>query len=564
MRFAILLLLLYAPLSAQNYPQDYFRSPLDIPLQLSGNFGEFRSNHFHAGYDFRTQQKEGFNVYASAEGYVSRIKISAYGYGKAVYITHPNGYTTLYGHLQALTGPVADYLKRKQYEKQQSEIELFPEPNEIPVKKGERIALSGNTGGSGGPHLHFEIRDAKTENIINPALFGFDKLISDSKRPTVTGVMVYPIDDESVANGSAKPTMVALSAQPDGTFLGQRVSANGRIGFGISAYDSESFSSNKNGVYSVTAYFNGTQIYQSKFVTFHFDETRYVNAMLDFGRFKQTGQRYQELFMRKKYDVPVITTDEALGILTIAPQMDGVYRIEVADVYGNKTVVSVPVGYSSAPATTASVVQKTPFFLDSSKDHSYEKDNASVFFPAGTFYDDFYLYFDVQDGELRLGNKDIPAHKSFTVSIKANPADDLEKRQTFIATIDGKGKGFNFTSFRDGAFTAKVKNMANYALARDTTKPVIGIPKSIEGKWISNQRYLVLTIRDDLSGIKEYNGYLNGKWIMFEYDYRTRKIVHDFNDGIVQDGRNDLKVVVTDNVGNTAIFETHFFRSQKR
>jgi len=563
MRFALLLLFFYAPLIAQDYPKDYFRSPLDIPLQLSGNFGEFRNNHFHAGYDFRTQQKEGFNVYASAEGYVSRIKISTYGYGKAIYITHPNGYTTLYGHLQALTGPAADYLKKKQYEKQLSEIELFPEPGEIPVKKGERIALSGNTGGSGGPHLHFEIRDSKTENIINPVLFGFDKLIQDDKRPTITGVMVYPLDENSVANGSGKPTMVALSAQGDGSFLGQRVSGQGRIGFGISAYDSESFSSNKNGVYAVTAFFNGTQVYKSRFVTFHFDETRYINAMLDYPRFKQTGQRYQELFMKRKYDVPVVEVDTQNGIISLAPQQDGVYRIEVADAYGNKSVVSVPVSYSDAPASVAFEETKTQFFLDSSKDHSYEKENASVFFPSGTFYDDFYLDFDVSGGKLQLGPKNIPVHQSFTVNIKANPADDTERRQTFIGTIDGKNTGFNFTNFRDGVYTAKVKNLATYALARDTTKPVISMPKPIEGKWISSQRYLVLTIRDDLSGIKEYNGYLNGKWIMFEYDYRTRKIVHDFNDGIVQDGRNELKVVVTDNVGNSAIFETHFFRSQK-
>lgn len=564
MRFAILLLFLYAPLSAQDYPKDYFRSPLDIPLQLSGNFGEFRNNHFHAGYDFRTQQKEGFNVYAAADGYVSRIKISTYGYGKAVYITHPNGYTTLYGHLQALTGEIGRYLKRNQYEKQLSEIELFPNPGDLPVKKGDLIALSGNSGGSGGPHLHFEIRDAKTENIINPVFFGFDKLIADTKRPAVTGIMAHPLDETSVVNGSANPVMVSLSAQSDGSYLGERVTGKGRIGFAISGYDSESFTTNKNGIYSITAFYNGAQIYESKFTTFHFDQTRYVNAMLDYPRYKRTSQRYQELFMKKKYDVPIVQTDPHQGVIILSASQDGVYRIEVADYYGNKTIINIPLSYSAAEPAVMPSPQKTPFLLDCYKDHSYEKGNASVFFPAGTFYDDFYLDFDVEGDKLLLKNDNIPVHKAFTVSIKASPADETEKRQTFIATLDGKSIGYNASTYKDGAYTAKVKNLGTYGLAKDTIKPVIRIPKPIEGKWISSVRYLVLTISDDLSGIKEYNGWLNGKWIMFEYDYRTRKIVHDFNDGIVADGRNELKVVVTDNVGNSTIFETHFFRSPKR
>ena len=178
MYIRLLILFISLPLIAQNeYPKDYFKAPLDIRLSLSGSFGELRSNHFHTGLDFKTNQKEGLNVYASADGYVSRIKISSYGYGKAIYVTHPNGYTSVYGHLKEGVGKIQDYIKMAHYKEKAFEIELFLKPDELVVKQGEIIALSGNTGGSGGPHLHFEIRDTQSEKPINPLLFGFDSLI---------------------------------------------------------------------------------------------------------------------------------------------------------------------------------------------------------------------------------------------------------------------------------------------------------------------------------------------------------------------------------------------------
>ena len=177
------LLLLFASINAfsqVNYPQNDFISPLDIPLFLSGTFGELRSNHFHSGLDFRTQSKTGFNVYATGDGYISRIKISTFGYGKALYITHPNGYTSVYGHLLKTSPKIDAYLKEQHYKEQSFEVDLFLGEGVLPVKQGEIIALSGNSGGSGGPHLHFEYRDSQTEKIINPLFFGLDAKIKDT------------------------------------------------------------------------------------------------------------------------------------------------------------------------------------------------------------------------------------------------------------------------------------------------------------------------------------------------------------------------------------------------
>ena len=172
MRILIIFFFAFNVVFAQDkYPKDYFRSPMDIPLSAAGYFGELRPNHFHSGVDFRTEKREGIPVYATADGFVSRIKISTVGYGKAIYIDHPNGYTTVYGHLQSAAPAIQEVINKEEYLQKNYEIEIIPQPNEIPVKKGDLIAYSGNTGGSSGPHLHFEFRDTKTEQVINPMLF---------------------------------------------------------------------------------------------------------------------------------------------------------------------------------------------------------------------------------------------------------------------------------------------------------------------------------------------------------------------------------------------------------
>ncbi|HEU4717789.1 MAG TPA: M23 family metallopeptidase, partial [Bacteroidia bacterium] len=253
--FTAIAFLFAAQLHAGNgntYPQNYFRNPLDIPIQLAGNFGELRPNHFHTGVDITTHGQEGLPVHAAADGYISRIKITPWGYGKAIYVTHPNGYTTVYGHLSAYNGNIAAYVEKNQYINESFEIELFPSPGELPVKKGDVIAFSGNTGSSGGPHVHFEIRDTKTEDAINPLLFGLP--VKDDVAPVAVSLVVCPAEPGAVVNGQNGTYRIPLKASGGGYVFANpkdSIVAYGRIGFAIEGYDKESVPKGKNGVYAV-------------------------------------------------------------------------------------------------------------------------------------------------------------------------------------------------------------------------------------------------------------------------------------------------------------------------
>ena len=561
MKFLFALLIFYTPLFSQtNIPKDYFRSPLNIPTQLAGNFGELRPNHFHAGFDFKTKQKEGLAVFAAGDGYISRIKISPFGYGNAIYITHPNGYTTVYGHLQKAYKKVQEYIKNEQYKQESFEVELFPTPIDLPILKGDTIALSGNSGGSEGPHLHFEFRDTQTEKVINPLLFGFDSLLKDSKRPNIASLLVYPIDSTSVVNESQIPVLVNIALQPDGSYISEKIKAKGQIGFGILCSDLDNVSYNNNGIYQVKAMSNGIPSFGYKFDSFTFDEGRYVNALIDFLRYKRTGQRFQKLFMKNPFDLSIIEKSQSNGILKVVPNFAFNYRIEVLDFFQNQTAISIPIEYDAQPAVVLEKTKKTNYYLKANSDSNYEKENMSVFFPAHTFYEDFYFDFEVKDKTMTVHNESVPVHSNFKVTIVDSTIANPEK--TFIGSIEGKKIKYNSTKFAKGTFTTYTKNLGQFKLVQDTIAPKIRSLKDIENIDLTKFKSISFKITDDLSGVKSYKGYINGKWVLFEYDYKFHTIIHRFEDALLLDGKNEFKLIVSDNVGNSTIFETSFFRSK--
>lgn len=536
---------------------------MDLPVHPSGTFGELRTNHFHAGLDYRTNQKTGYPVYAAASGYISRIKVSSYGYGTALYIDHPNGYTTLYGHLLKYGPKIEEYVRKKQYEKKSFEIEIFPKPGEITVTQGEIVAFSGNSGGSGGPHLHFEYRDTKTEMIINPLLFGLDKKMKDPTPPKIYSVLVYPLGDNGVIDGSKVPMLINIHPQKDGGYVADKISAKGKIGFAINATDKSTGSSGNNGIYKAELLFNGSPHFSCEFNTFAFDESRYVNNYIDYERYYNTGQRYQKLFVQTPYPLTLLKHNQRNGQFEVVPGDTQNYRIEVSDYHGNKTFVNGSIQYSDAPGTVMEPKHVTPYLVKSANDNNYTKGGVSVFVPAHAFYEDFYMDFDVKDSVLYLHHPTVPVHSYVQVSFDVSHLSKDELAKTFIAGYAGKRFSYNSSFIEDGRLTARVKTLGNFKLAKDTNPPKIFGATFKEGEWLTKADTIGIKISDDLSGIATYDAFINGKWALMHYDYKTRTIFHNFSDGIVDEGRNELKVVVTDNVGNSTTFESHFFRTQK-
>ncbi|MGG7036513.1 MAG: M23 family peptidase, partial [Flavobacterium sp.] len=300
-----------------------------------------------------------------------------------------------------------------------------------------------------------------------------------------------------------------------------------------------------------------------RFDTFSFDGTRLVNALIDYGRYKKTKQRVQKLFMKNPYSLSLITTGKSNGILEVLPNVTQTFSLDLSDFKGNKTKVSVPVQYSSMPAEIAEVPKVSKYLVKAKRDNIFSKGNVTVSFPANTFLDDFYLNFDVTKGVLKLHEDIEPAFKSFSMTFKDSLSLPKDREKMFIGLADGNKIHFYETKKQKNSFTAYSKVLGEYRLLKDTIAPRISIAKSVEGRWISGQSELQFNISDDLSGIKSYEGFLNGNWMLLEFDRKTKKLIHRFSDGIVAEGRNDLKITVTDNVGNSAIFETHFFRSQE-
>lgn len=559
MRFLVFLLFIsISGFGQNNYPKDYFRPPLDIPIAIAGSFGELRPNHFHSGIDFRTQQQEGIPVFATADGFVSRIKISTGGYGKSIYIDHPNGYTTVYGHLQSCNPTIQKILIAEHYDKKNYEIEIYPKPNEIPVKKGDLIAYSGNTGSSGGPHLHFEIRDTKTEFVINPLFFGFDKSFNDTKAPQVLSLMAYSIDDSSYVNGSSKPIALSLSLQKDGTYLSSKIVANGNIAFAINAFDISDNNYGKNGVYKLDAFLNGMPYYSYAFDSFSFDETKHINTFIDYSLYKTQKQRFQKMFINYLYPKNIVKTIRNNGILNISSNFTMNYKVILQDFNENKTIVNIPISYGLQLISQPKIIKKTPYFLRAKNENSYTKDDISVYIPENTFYDDFYLNFIVKNNELTLHDDSVALSEYMTITFDVTKIPVAEREKMFIGNLDGSQINYNTTVKKNNLFSIKTKKLGKFILSKDVTAPTIYKPNFTDDANLDTQETLKISISDDLSGIASYNAYLNGKWILMEYESKLNRLTHNLSDNIYVNGRNDLKIIVKDNMGNTTTFESYF------
>lgn len=548
--------------SQEKYPTNYFQSPLNIPIFLSGTFGELRNNHFHSGLDIKTQKMEGLEIFSAAEGYVSRIKVGQFGFGKCIYITHPNGFTTVYAHLSKFSPKIEAYVKAIQYKKEAYEIEesRFQE-DDFPIEKGELIAFSGDTGSSEGPHLHFEIRDTKSENIINPLFFGFP--INDSIPPVFKSVKVYALNSNSHINDQSNNFQLSLKKNTDGDFIADKITANNTIGFGVDVYDLGNEDKNKFGINSLEMMVNGKRYYFHDLETFAFSESKLINLHIDYEHFKKYGARFQKTFIDTVNTLSTYKEMIDFGRINIEKDLNYTITIIAKDFSGNESTLKIPVIGKQAETIVTKQMDTTSYKIIANKFNKFTLDGVTIAFPKNTFYENTYLDFKVENGIAKIHPKTIPLDDYFTLTFDVSTYSEKEKNQLYIANIDyPKYPRYQYTRKKDSTFFTTTKYLGNYTLSTDNQIPKIQLLHVKDGEWISNSETLKVKISDIGSGIDTFRATLNDEWILMEYNHKTGILTYDFSDKILVGSKHLFKIVVYDNVGNTNELSATFFKKQ--
>ncbi len=536
----------------KSYPKYSFSSPVKIPITLSGSFGELRPNHFHSGIDIKIGGEEGEKVYSPFDGEVSRIKIQAYGGGKNLYIQHTNGYTTVYMHLQKFSYKIEKYVRNYQYEKQTYEFDINIPKGKLRIEKGELIAYAGNSGSSSGPHLHYEIRDTKTENIINPLYFGLE--VADTTAPYISSILISPEGEYSRIEGMREKQIFDNIRDFD------TIRVTNKISLGIKAFDQENDLSSKNGAYIYSVKVNDKAFWDFQIDEFSFSNSKYINACIDYELYSKTGQRF--LFTKK------LPNNQFSNFITYSN--NGILEFEV---YETKKIEYIIKDFQSNLKTLTFFLQSQPTFpsnyhiIDDKPTHIFywEKENKiidegiKVFVPKNSLYDDcFVTYEKVIDSSSKepiykiLSNEALHNNMELKIQIPKTLLDNpklknklivVEKKGRYSVSKGGKQEG--------NEIVTKVNSFGEFGVSYDTITPEINPINFKSNKKLSKkQTTLKVRIKDNLSGITTYKGYLNNKWILMEYDGKSSTLTYTIDSKELNSPTNTLRVVVTDRVGN--------------
>jgi hypothetical protein len=559
-RLVFILLISNSLISQNNLFKQEITSPLDIPIILSGTYGELRSNHFHSGIDIKTKGIEGLNVYSYANGYVSRIKISHGGYGKALYIKHPDGTTTVYGHLKKFSSKIEKIVKSKQYKRESYEIEFFPKGNEISVLKKELIAFSGNTGGTNGPHLHFEVRD-QNQVPVNP-LINASIFIEDGIPPLFKKLFYKSYDNNDFYSSQ---TELKIRKVSNSLYVSDTLKSIGKTGIGIVAFDKHNLANNNNGLFKIETSFNNQNLLEILFDSISFDETKHINTFIDYSFFKNHEIRIQKLFVEDNNLLDLYSFKLNNGFITIENKKSYIYEVNLYDANGNNSKLIVPIlGVSVKPEEPLELINRRIElnYIERDKEYELEFNSVKVSILKETFYNNLFLETKFKNDTLTIDKDTIPLLKPITIYFNTERYNDSLKDRLFIAKISENNKvaSYNYTKNAYDGKKSSTKVLGKYVLKLDTINPSISPIGFKENDWISNFSNLKIRIQDSESGIRNYNGWINDKWVLFELNTKKGMIVYNFNDKIISEAKNSLRVEVIDNVGNKTEYKTTFYR----
>jgi murein DD-endopeptidase MepM/ murein hydrolase activator NlpD len=546
--------------NSQNSPDSAnireWRNPFNFPVLLSGSFAELRSDHFHAGIDFKTQNVEGKPVHAVQDGYVSRIVVSPWGYGNALYLNHPNGTTTVYGHLQRFANRIAAYVKEQQYAQESFAVDLTLTPEQFPVQKGQSIALAGNTGSSAGPHLHFEIRNTETGMLYDPLEY-YKEQTTDTRPPKIEGFMVYPMEGRGVVNGSSRKKELKLLTTKNGKQApSAEIEAWGDIALAVKAYDYMNGTSNIYGVRRLAMAIDSQVVFSSNTDCFLPAETRYINSFIDYEEWKEHRAFFMKTFVEPGNRLSFIKHANR-GVIRIDEERT--YRVvfRLRDLFGNLTQYTLAIKGKKqdipAPFTEGE-------YFHWKSENRFGAKGVRLVIPSGNLYDDIYFRYAVQNtsspaGVHSLHIPSVPLHNKAQLSLFLQTDTATNKRQYGIVRMQNKRAFWVGGTYRNGWIDTDIREFGSYTILQDLRPPLITPVRP--ATWVGSQR-ITLRITDALSGVHSYRGEIDGKFALFEFDGKKSLVTYRFDKTRLEKGKHELVFTLTDACGNRSEYKHSF------
>lgn len=567
-RFTIISLVFFNALYDTPKDKSIFISPVKIPLQLSANFGELRIDHFHSGLDIKTQGSTGKEVVSSAAGYVYRISVSPGGFGKALYVKHPSGYSTVYAHLDRFTPEIENYVISQQYERKSYLVTLFPSRDKFPVEQGEVIAYSGNSGSSAGPHLHYEIRKSESEIPVNPLLFEFGS--GDNIEPVIEKLVIYPGNRNTLINNRHNIIKLNVSGGHGNYYIPaeNEIRISGPAGFGIKSFDLLNDSYNKCTVYSIELEIDSILIFKYVMDSFSFNESRYINSHIDYETYLKENIYIERTFVLPNDKLSVYKDVIERGIYNFNDNKNHHIEITVTDIHKNRSSLTFHVrAQSEKPDGVPEESDKELKLMPFNRSNKFVSENISVSIPSGALYDTLYFSYKKSPGTIDMlsdlhyiHNKFTPIHKAYTLSIKPGSIPTGKESKMLIVQLgDDQKKSAISSSWYDGYLTSEVLAFGKFYIGIDTVSPVISANGLVNGANLTGKKEIRIRISDDFSGIKSYEPSIDEKWALFEYDQKNNILIYRFDEHRITKGAtHNLSLKVTDNKDNISYYNCNF------